>query len=248
VTLAATNIVYREPDLYDLMFGDDDGPARAVIDLVETHSPTPAHTLLDFGCGTGRDLAHLTTRFDCLGIDLQPGMIEHARRVRPWLDVRVADMRTARLGRTVDVITCLGNSLSYLHPITDLRAALDTFAAHAHPGTVLILQTLLASTGNRPPATSTIDIANTTAEVTISSEWDHRHQILTVHRQWHFADGRHATDLIRRRVIFPCELELLLHLSGFELLQLCDHPNTDKLTGPTSYAVARISESRHRPP
>jgi len=56
-------------------------------------------------------------------------------------------MRSVRLGHTFDAITCVGFALSYLHTVDDIRAAFTTFAAHAHIGTVLLLQLPIA-----PPA------------------------------------------------------------------------------------------------
>ncbi len=43
-------------------------------------------------------------------------------------------MRTVRLGRTFDLVTCLGNALSY--PLTDhdLTDTVSTLAARAQPG------------------------------------------------------------------------------------------------------------------
>jgi len=41
-------------------------------------------------------------------------------------------MRTVRLGRTFDVVTCFGNAVSYALTDTDLAATAATFAAHAH--------------------------------------------------------------------------------------------------------------------
>jgi len=42
VTLNTTNVIYRNPGRYDQLFGDDDGPARTVMELVDTHGPAPA--------------------------------------------------------------------------------------------------------------------------------------------------------------------------------------------------------------
>ena len=58
-------------------------------------------SVLDIGCGTGRDLAYLAECCsDCVGIDVQAAMIDHARQLRPHIDFRVGDMRVLRLGRS----------------------------------------------------------------------------------------------------------------------------------------------------
>jgi trans-aconitate methyltransferase len=120
--LAASNLFYRRPELYDQIQSDPAHTvARQVEQMADEYAPE-ARTLLDFGCGTGRDLEYLARRFACVGADVQPQVVIYARRTRPRLDVRVGDMRSFRLGRTVDVLTCLGNSLAYVHDDDDLAA------------------------------------------------------------------------------------------------------------------------------
>jgi SAM-dependent methyltransferase len=245
--LAQSSLLYRHPALYD-QFRSDPGYATAkrCEELIDRHGPAAARTVLDFGCGTGLDLAYLAERFEVVGVDLQPRMIAYARQARPHLDLRVGDMRDFRLGHPVDAITCLGNALAYLHSNTELGAAFATFAAHARPGTVLVLTTAVAVTGSavtglaapQPFPVSTTDVH---AEVTVSYEWQLRTQIETMHRHWMFDDGRQAHDCVRRRVIFPRELELYLSLAGFELAELFDG-NTARygeLTGPVACIAAR---------
>ncbi len=242
--LERSSLLYRHPAWYDQVRSD---PAHATAkrceELIERHGPAGARTLLDFGCGTGHDLAYLAKRFEAVGVDLQPRMIAYARQVRPDLDVRVGDMRDFRLGHPVDAITCLGNALAYLHRNSELQAAFATFAAHARPGTVLILVTAVAVTPSAVATPSPVPVvaADLRAEVTVSYEWRLRTQVQTMRRHWMLADGTQARDCIRRRVIFPCELELHLSLAGFELVELFDDHATDhrELFGPTAYATAR---------
>ncbi|MCZ1009812.1 class I SAM-dependent methyltransferase [Streptomyces lydicus] len=133
----ATNLLYRDPVLYDMVQSDGTGAAMCQT-LIESHRPDSG-TLVDFGCGTGRDLEILAKRFECIGVDLQPGMVHYSRQVRPELDIRIGDMRTVRLHRCMDVVTCLGNSLAYVHGDTEISQVFATFAAHARPGTLLVL-------------------------------------------------------------------------------------------------------------
>src|SRR5262245_66385920 len=53
-------------------------------------------------------------------------------------------MRALRLGRTFDIVTCLGNALSYALTDRDLADVMDTFATHAHGGTLLVADPLNA--------------------------------------------------------------------------------------------------------
>jgi SAM-dependent methyltransferase len=216
--LAASNLFYRRPDLYDQVQADPEHTVgREVEQLVTQHSPQ-ARTLLDFGCGTGRDLEYLATRFDCVGVDVQPGMVTYAHRVRPQLDIRTGDMRTFRLGRTVDAITCLGNSLAYVHEPDNLAAVFATFAAHAQLGTLLVISTQTEPIQTAPKA-HRVDTADLHGSVTISYEWDDAKQINTMRRAWRLDDGTRGEDCVRRRVMAEHELRARFAAASFEIAE-----------------------------
>jgi SAM-dependent methyltransferase len=215
--LAASNLFYRRPDLYDQVQADPEHTvARQVEAICREHAPQ-ARTLLDFGCGTGRDLEYLATRFDCVGVDVQPQMVAHAHEVRPHLDIRTGDMRDFRLGRTVDVITCLGNSLAYVHEDDDLAAVFATFAAHAQPGTLLVISTLTEPVLIEP-RTHWVETADLRGEVTISYAWDEAERVNTMRRVWRLEDGTRSEDCLRRRVMVADELDSFARSADF-------HPN-----------------------
>ncbi|MDT0405767.1 class I SAM-dependent methyltransferase [Streptomyces edwardsiae] len=235
--LAASNLFYRDPALYDRVQSDSTS-ASTCRALVDRHC-TDARTLLDLGCGTGRDLELLAHYFHCMGVELQPGLVDYARRTRPGLDIRLGDMRTIRLDHTADVLTCLGNSLSYVHDSQDIRAVFRTFAAHARPGTLLVLCCSVAPIERDEPQETEVETGSGTAQVTITYEWDLRAQMNTMRRHWVFDSGEETRDVIRRRVLGPRELELYAALAGFDVLQITDGIGANTLHGPTAYTVAR---------
>ncbi|MCX5422775.1 trans-aconitate 2-methyltransferase [Streptomyces sp. NBC_00078] len=235
--LEASNLFYRDPALYDSAQADSDS-ASVCLELIDRHCPA-ARTLLDFGCGTGRDLELLAQRFDCTGIDLQPGLVDYARRTRPGLDCRVGDMRTVRLGHTADVLVCLGNSLAYVHDNADIQAAFQTFAAHAHPNTLLVLCSPIAPIESPSPQQAGVETRLGSATVAISYEWDLRTQINTMRRHWVFDSGEEYHDSIRRRVLGPRELELYALSAGFKVLEIVNEAGALPVSGPSAYTVAR---------
>ncbi|MGI9001146.1 MAG: hypothetical protein ACR2GH_05720 [Pseudonocardia sp.] len=167
-------------------------------------------------------------------------MVAYTKQVRPGLDIRVGDLRDFRLGRTVDAILCLGNTLAYLHDNHDIQAAFATLAAHAHAGTVLILLTPIAPIERTEPRTSRVDTLGLHAQVTIHYEWDLRTQINTMYRHWLLDDSTEHQDTIRRRVLWPRELELYATLSGFTVVDMFGNPTvrTEPLCGPNGYVIA----------
>lgn len=237
--MKATNLLYRDPVLYDTVQSDS-ASAGVCRTLIETHRPD-ARTLVDFGCGTGRDLEILAERFECVGVDLQPGLVDYARRARPELDIRTGDMRAVRLGRRMDVVACLGNSLAYVHDNEEIGRVFATFAAHAGPGALLVLCSPVAPITPTEPTTATVDTPKGPATVTIHYAWDLRTQINTMHRHWVLPSGDEARDEIRRRVLFPRELDRYAEDAGFEVLDMLDSPGAG-LAGPVAYTVARYAD------
>ncbi|MEU2821987.1 class I SAM-dependent methyltransferase [Streptomyces bacillaris] len=236
--MEATNLLYRDPALYDVIQSDSTGAGMCQT-LIEMYWPD-ARTLVDFGCGTGRDLEILAKRFECTGLDLQPGMVDYARQARPELDIRIGDIRTVRLWRCVDVVTCLGNSLAYVHDNNEITQVFATFAAHAQRGSLLVLCSPVAPITSTEPMTATVDTPSGPATVTIRHEWDLRTQINTMHRHWVLTSGDEAQDEIRRRVLLPRELEQYAERAGFEVLSMIDSSG-GRLAGPTAYTVARYT-------
>jgi SAM-dependent methyltransferase len=232
--LAASNLFYRRPDWYDQVQADPDHTVgHEVEQLICEHVPQ-ARTLLDFGCGTGRDLEYLAGRFDCVGVDVLPQMVAYANRVRPQLDIRTGDMRTFRLGQAVDIVTCLGNSLAYVHEPDDLAAVFATFAAHAQPGTLLVLATQTEPI-QPGPKTHRVDTADLHGRVTISYEWDEGTQINTMRRVWRLDDGTRSKDCILRRVMPVDEIRAYLATTGFGM--------STEPVDPDGYVVTRYAET-----
>ena len=95
-------------------------------------------TLLELGCGGGHLLSHLTPHFITEAVDISPQMLEISRRLNPQTLHHVGDMRDVRLGRTFDVVA-IHDAVNYMITEDDLRAAIETAAAHLNPGGLLLL-------------------------------------------------------------------------------------------------------------
>lgn len=104
-------------------------------DFVERFQPA---STLDAGCGTGRVARELARRgVDVVGVDLDPAMLETARRKAPEIDWRHADLATVNLGRAFDVIVMPGNVMIFLSPGTEADV-IANMANHVNPAGVLI--------------------------------------------------------------------------------------------------------------
>ncbi|MFF3455444.1 SAM-dependent methyltransferase [Streptomyces sp. NPDC002730] len=151
------------------------------------------------------------------------------------------DMRTVRLWRRVEAVTCLGNSLAYVHDNDDISRVFNTFAAHARPGALLVLCSPVSPVIRPEPTSAVVETPDGPAKVTIGYEWDLRTQINTRHRHWMLASGDEAGDEIRRRVLFPRELERYASGAGFEIVDMVGESGSG-LIGPIAHTVARCTQ------
>jgi SAM-dependent methyltransferase len=128
--------------VYDLLYeaqGKDYATESAVLhNLIQERAPGAA-SLLDVGCGTGGHLAHLRRWYDVVGVDLDPNMLDEARRRLPADRFIEADMRRLDLGRRFDAVTCLFSSIGYMRSVRELDQAVAAMVSHLAPGGVLVV-------------------------------------------------------------------------------------------------------------
>jgi trans-aconitate methyltransferase len=97
-----------------------------------------ARTVLDAGCGTGRVARELGRRgLETVGVDLDPEMLETARRKAPHLEWHLADLATIQLGRTFEAVVAAGNVMIFLTPGSE-ELVLRNLAHHLTPGGALV--------------------------------------------------------------------------------------------------------------
>ncbi len=109
-----------------------------VTGLIRQYARRPVGTLLDIGCGGGKNVQNLKREFDVTGLDLSPAMLAQAKELNPGCTFVEDDMRTCRLGRTFDAVL-LDDAISHMNCRTDFAAALRTAQAHLNPGGVLVV-------------------------------------------------------------------------------------------------------------
>ena len=112
------------------------GHPHGEVDLVMRYAP---RTALDAGCGFGRVAAELVARgVEAMGVDLDPDMIDRARRRAPEIEWQVADLSDLDLGRTFDLVVAAGNVIGFVEPPRRADAVVG-LARHVAPGGHLII-------------------------------------------------------------------------------------------------------------
>jgi len=114
--------------------------AQQVHALIQQHTRTQGRTLLDVACGTANHLAVLREWYAVAGLDLDARMLTIARRRCPGVLFYRSDMAAFHLGRRFDAIICLFSSIGYARTRARLHRTLKTFAQHAAPGGVVLLE------------------------------------------------------------------------------------------------------------
>ena len=230
VTIPAfRNLLYREPRLYDLIFPDADHPiGRMVLTAIDRWLSATPLSILDLGCGTGRLLQTLAkTVPECYGVDLLESNIAYARSVRPGITFHVGDMRTLRLDRTFDLVTCLGNALSYALSDDELTDTVRTFAVHAHGGTLLVVDPLnarayLEGHGFEERIEGRVDTPEFKATSVSLHQIDRQARVLRRIRTWRIIGQADVEDYAEYRLLFPEEIQRLLETAGFDVLGMYD--------------------------
>jgi SAM-dependent methyltransferase len=224
------SLLYREPRLYDLIFPDPDAStARMVSTAIERWLPAAPRSVLDLGCGSGQLLQSLAPAIpECYGVDLLESNVAYARAMRPGIIFLVGDMRSVRLGRTFDLVTCLGNALSYALSDEALTETVRTFAAHGHAGTLLIVDPLnahayLEGCGFEPRIEGRVDVPGFAATSVSVHELDREARVLKRVRTWHVAGQADVEDHAEYRLLLPEEMQRLLETAGFDVLGLYDN-------------------------
>jgi SAM-dependent methyltransferase len=241
------NLLYDHPEYYEVLYPEtqDETPAMCRR-MFDRFLNAPPRSILDIGCGTGRDLRSLRrTCPDCMGVDFLPRMVEYAKTRSSEIEFRAGDMRTLRLGRTFDVVVCFGSALLYALRNEDLDRTFQTFRTHCHEGSLLIIDVrnaaALLGDGFKPRIEGEVTSAIFSARYVAEHSFDRRRQLLCRKRTWRMPDGNTAEDVCKYRLLLPEELAHRLGEYGFNVLGMYDNKGLEEsdFTGPTMYTVAR---------
>jgi SAM-dependent methyltransferase len=171
--------------------------------------------VLELCCGSGKLAIRLAREGYCVtGIDLSESMLRVAREraareddgVCERLHLVQADICEFDLAQEFDFIILEDDGFCYLLTQDEQLACLHRVQAHLAPAGLFFLSL----------PTPQSELADTTPY-----EYDPIRQIRTVHCEWTSLDEQGHPRIVRqgverRRLIYPCELDLLLKIAGLE--------------------------------
>ncbi|OQD53991.1 SAM-dependent methyltransferase [Streptomyces phaeoluteigriseus] len=226
------NLLTDNPALYEARFPD---PGRLAGRWAESrlrhHDAGPR--VLDMGCGTGRDAAHLHGAGRTVtGADLSEAMLGHARAHHRGPTYLRADLHGFDLGRAAfDAVVCLDSSLLYCHTNDQLDGFLASCRQALTPGGLLVAE--MRNGAYFLGRTDLLDTPKvdffTWRDVNYRSKTnlfvDRDAQLLRRIRVWTADDGTPPVEQHSAwRLLFPQELRHFLAAHGFEVLELHDGP------------------------
>ncbi|WP_406390271.1 class I SAM-dependent DNA methyltransferase [Streptomyces sp. NBC_00887] len=231
-TEGTRNLLTDRPALYEARFPDPGRLAgRWAEDCLRRYGAGP--TVLDLGCGTGRDAAHLhRAGRRVTAVDLSASMLDHARVHHPGPVYTRADLSGFALGRRAfDAAVCLDSSLLYCHTNEQLDGFLASCRRALAQGGLLVAEMRNGAYflgRNEPPAGPAVaqfTWHGTTYRSTTVLDVDRTAQLLRRTRTWSTDDGTPPVEERSAwRLLFPQELRHLLTAHGFEVLALHDGP------------------------
>jgi ubiquinone/menaquinone biosynthesis C-methylase UbiE len=127
---------------YDKVYSFKDYLDEAVRlqNLIIKYLESGGNSLLDVACGTGLHLKHLRDDFSCTGVDVSKSMLKIARKNAKGVTFKEADMKTLRLGKQFDVITCLLSSIGYVKTTASLEKTIRNFSKHLKKGGLTLIE------------------------------------------------------------------------------------------------------------
>ena len=106
-------------------------------ELIKLHTKIKAATILDMGCGGGKNAYYLKKHFQLTGIDISEPMLKNARELNPDCEFLTGDMRNLDLKRQYDSVF-INDSITCMTTPEDLLSAFQTAYKHLKPGGVCI--------------------------------------------------------------------------------------------------------------
>jgi SAM-dependent methyltransferase len=217
--------LYQRGGAYDRMF-------EGVEDVVfyRQHLPNYGNDCLEICCGTGRILLELTADgMEAHGLDYADTMLDEARKkagargLNPHL--YKGDMRGFDLERTFSTVMIVSNALAHLYTLDDIQCHFASVRRHMRPGSKYIIDMFVPRldfllTASRQHIMDFVD-PNDGQSVAVyqESHYNNASQI-KLNRWFYLKDGKtERVEDLPMRMFFPQELDDLVQLSGFRIVE-----------------------------
>lgn len=240
---------------YNAFYRDKDYKGEvAQIDYLLKRYGNGINKLINFGCGTGKhDIELSKLGYQCSGIDMSPVMIdiarENAHSEKMDIPFAVADIRSYEPQEQYDAVISLFHVMSYQNENTDILPAFQSARKALNKGGLFLFDAWYGSgVLSDKPAVRVKEIEDEKNKlIRIARPVMHEkknvvavcYEVLVIDKAT--SQTRVINEVHNMRYFFRPELELLLELSGFELIDNLDCQTLEETNYEswTSYFIAR---------
>jgi dTDP-3-amino-3,6-dideoxy-alpha-D-glucopyranose N,N-dimethyltransferase/dTDP-3-amino-3,4,6-trideoxy-alpha-D-glucopyranose N,N-dimethyltransferase len=114
--------------------------ADSIIKIIKKHKKSKGNNLLELGCGTGKHLTYLSGKYNCLGTDLNEGILSEARKLHQNIKFQKVDMTNFNLNEKFDIIICLFSAMGYVKTKSNLKKTIKNISNHLEKGGICIIE------------------------------------------------------------------------------------------------------------
>jgi SAM-dependent methyltransferase len=109
-----------------------------LIPFIKKYSEIPAKTLLNIGCGSGKNVFSLKKEFDVTGLDISQDMLNLAKELNPEGNFVKGDMRSFSLNDVFDSVI-IDDSIAYMTTSEDLYSVFKQAFNHLKAGGIMLV-------------------------------------------------------------------------------------------------------------
>ena len=127
---------------YDALYVNDQEYAPEAVkvkELLTRHGVPSQGDLLVLACGTGGHIPYFKDDYKVSGLDLSEDMLSLAREKFPDINFHLGNLIDFNLDAEFDAMVCLYGSIGFVKTVDNLRAAMQTMAAHLRPNGVVLI-------------------------------------------------------------------------------------------------------------
>ncbi|MBD7908064.1 class I SAM-dependent methyltransferase [Sporosarcina gallistercoris] len=250
---------YDDPILYDK---ENEAYLSELPFLLNWASKTEG-PIIDLACGTGRLTIPLAKNgYPLIGVDIHKGMLKEAQKKSSNLDVEIEwveqDCTKLHLPLKSNLIYSVGNSFQHFFTNEEQDGFLNSVNKHLEIGGVFIFGTrfpsveeLLQPSTEEYWKTYTDNETRNIVDVYTKSHYDSLKQVqhYTTIRRYKTSDGQVVGDKrtnISLRYVFPKEMERILLVNGFEIVNVYKDWNETPVTNDSYemiYVCKKITKS-----
>lgn len=243
---------YTDPRLFDLENDDFEPDGPFYLALAQKINGS----VLELGCGTGRLTIPLARHgIDITGLDIVPEMLNRAQSKAgdqqiPWVE---GDVRDFHLGRKFNLICAPGCVFEHLLNHKDQKVMLACVRKHLTSEGIFVIAVRVPQPGmmidtDEQEWFSYQDEDGREVHVSGTDHYDPLQQIRheTAYRRWYNTDGKEIISRARLalRLIFPQEMEMLLHYNGFVVLHRWGDWNSNSPTNESHLIIYECQKMR----